>query len=448
MSPAVRLPDSQPVFQNHKTYPIAIIGGGFGGLALAIGLIKHGINVHIYEAAQEFSEIGAGVSLSVNSMKALQLIDPRLLDGFKKHNTIDLDPERADRFITVRWGTDQKREDGEGKKKGDFEFPLRDRETYANRAKPLDVNLRNCVHRARLLEVLVERLPKGIATFGKSFENLEELDDGTLRLHFRDGTTAMASAVIGCDGIKSKVRNAVWGRVSEPAFDNEVAYRAMVPRDVAEATFGQEVALNGHLYCGYGAYVVHYPVENRNFINVVACKKHATLNGVWEHDDWTVPTSKEEIATTFADWYPPLIKLLTDFSLPSKWAMFFMRNNQQYYRGRVCLLGDSAHASMPHLGGGAGMAMEDAYTLSNLIACVPGPDSLPEAFRAYDAVRRPRTQGLVERSQLAMNVWCLEDTEAGDNMAVVREKNSRLFKWLWNETLEEDVQQAKDMLRV
>ncbi len=54
----------------------------------------------------------------------------------------------------------------------------------------------------------------------------------------------------------------------------------------------------------------------------------------------------------------------------------------------------------------------------------------------------------MERSQLAMNVWCLEDAEAGDNMAAIQKKNSGLFKWLWNETLEEDLQQAKDMLRV
>ena len=410
---------------------------------LAIGLIKHGVNVHVYEAAKEFSEIGAGVSFSQNSMKALQLIDPRLLEGFKKHNTVNLDPGRADIFMTARWGMDERRD--EVHKAGDFVFQLRDRWTF-DRAKSMGVCARNCIHRARLLDVLVDLLPKGVTTFDKRFEDVEELDDGMLRLHFKDGTTALASALIGCDGIKSQVRNFVSSRHVQPTFDNEVAYRAMVPRAAAEAALGPEVALNGHIYCGYGAYIVQYPVENREFINVVACRKDASYNGKWEHDDWTAPATKDEIARLFKGWYPPLINVITQFALPSKWAMYFLRHNEPYYKGRTCLLGDSAHAAMPHLGGGAGMAMEDAYILSNLIASVPGVDDLEEAFRAYDAIRRPRAHGLVERCQDAMKTWCLEDADARDNMKVVEERLLESFRWLWDEHLEEDLQRGRDML--
>ncbi|KAH8707114.1 hypothetical protein GQ44DRAFT_777503 [Phaeosphaeriaceae sp. PMI808] len=94
-----------PAFNNHPSYPIAIVGGGLGGLALAVGLIKHGVHIHIYEAAPAFSEIGAGVAFGVNSTTALHLIDPRLLEGYKKHATFNASPDSENTFVTLRRGT-------------------------------------------------------------------------------------------------------------------------------------------------------------------------------------------------------------------------------------------------------------------------------------------------------------------------------------------------------
>jgi salicylate hydroxylase len=89
-------------FSNHKHLPIAIIGGGLGGLALAIGLLRHGVKVHIYEASSAFSEIGAGVTFGANATTALGLIDPHLLEGFMKHVTFNSDIERASLFMSLR----------------------------------------------------------------------------------------------------------------------------------------------------------------------------------------------------------------------------------------------------------------------------------------------------------------------------------------------------------
>jgi salicylate hydroxylase len=116
---------SSTVFRNHQHLPIAIVGGGLGGFALAIGLLRHGVKVHIYEASPAFSEIGAGVTLGANATTALHLIDPRLFQGFMKHATFDSDLERDSTFMCVRWGMDERRENGH--KAADYAYHQGDR---------------------------------------------------------------------------------------------------------------------------------------------------------------------------------------------------------------------------------------------------------------------------------------------------------------------------------
>src|SRR5690242_6572346 len=146
----------KPTYRNHAQHPIAIVGGGLGGLALAIGLLRHGIHVHVYESTESFSEIGAGVAFGVNATTALHLIDPRLLEGYKKHATFNADDERSSTFATFRWGMDDINRDGN--KAGDVMWNLDD-DWYPERAKALGVRTRICIHRARLLDELVALIP-------------------------------------------------------------------------------------------------------------------------------------------------------------------------------------------------------------------------------------------------------------------------------------------------
>jgi salicylate hydroxylase len=433
-------------FRNRPNYPIAIVGGGLGGLALAIGLLKHGIHVHIYEAAAAFAEIGAGVAFGPNSTRALALIDPMLIEGYKKHATFNEDRDRDHTFMSIRWGMDETGKDNEnGAKAGDLMWHLEDKWAPEGATK-LGVRTRSCIHRARLLDVLVSLLPSGIASFGKSFESLDEQPDGTLKLHFEDGTTAMASAVIGCDGIKSKVRSYVCGSDVEATYVGEYAYRAMVPKAEAEKALGAELARNGQLYCGYGAYIVTYPVEHGEFTNMVAVPHDTGDEWTWNHQDWTVPATTDELVRKYQGWVPALIDVFKRHCQPMKWALFNLQHAAPYFKGRVCLLGDSAHAATPHLGAGAGMAMEDAYILSNLIVAVKGSDDIESAFRAYDKVRRPRTQKLIELSRLSGLAIEFLMPGVGDDVGTVREKCEEWYQWLWHEDLEAQLETAIGLL--
>jgi len=423
--------------------PIAIVGGGLGGLALAVGLLKHGIEINIYEAAPVFSEIGAGVAFGSNATRALGLIDEALLEGYKKHATFNEDRNRDDTFGSMRWGTDERKEGG--KKAGDFIDDVRD-DRYSEMVKRTGMRTRSCIHRARLLEVLVSLIPNGITNFGKTFESVEEQPDGTLKLHFADGSTALASALIGCDGIKSKTREVVCGSNVKPNYAGEYAYRAMVPKADAEQALGAELARNGQLYLGYGAYIVTYPVENCEFTNMVAIPLDSGESWARNEDAGTAPASKDNFTRYFEGYYTPLIKVIQKYLLPVRWALFDLQHSAPYYRRRVCLLGDSAHATTPHMGAGAGMAMEDAYILSHLIASVNGKSDIENAFRAYDAVRRPRTQKVIENSRTAGLLLDCMMPGIGDDTNTIIERSTSMYEWLWHEDLEAQLEQAKRLL--
>ena len=96
-----------------KPFNIAIVGGGLGGVALAIGLIKRGVPTHIYEAAARFGEIGAGVIFGPNLVRALNLIEPAMIQGLKKCATFNESADGIHTWLSWRYGMDSR--DGNGK---------------------------------------------------------------------------------------------------------------------------------------------------------------------------------------------------------------------------------------------------------------------------------------------------------------------------------------------
>ena len=159
-----------------------------------------------------------------------------------------------------------------------------------------------------------------------------------------------------------------------------------------------------------------------------------------------MPATTKEIRQRFEGWYSPLVDIICEYSMPYKWALFDLQHNAPYYRSKKCLLGDSAHATTPHLGAGAGMAMEDAYLLSNLIASVGDIAHIEDAFRAYDAVRRPRTQGCIQRGRNAAMALDFLDPDVNDDISALRKVLRTSYKWLWHENLEAQLCKAQTLL--
>lgn len=450
-------PASAPTDDSHKLN-VAIIGGGIGGLCLAIGLLSHPhLSIKIYEAAPAFSEIGAGVACGANAARALSLIDlsGALTRAYSKCATHDALPGREDIWFPMRHG-----QVGQGGEEvGSEIWTIRNQ-----RAKELGMDgagrARSCLHRADFLKELVELIPGGVAEFGKAFTGFEVLDvDGGkgVRIHFADGTDTTADVVVGCDGIKSGVRTAMLkntGRTVQPSYTGVYAYRALVPVAAAKQVLPEELAICGSIYCGYGSYSTNYLVSKGEFLNVIIICKDSSASGepeggkLWPHKQWQAPATKEKMLEDLQGWYPGLLELMVRYSNYSQWALFDLPHDESYVHpsGLIALMGDGAHAATPHCGAGASQAIEDAFVLSRLLGQVKQTEQMGAALRAYDAVRRPRSQKLVRYSAKAMGMY----TKVKDDTEETREARreiEEMYRWIWDEDLEAEAEEAQRIMR-
>lgn len=221
-----------------KQPSLAIVGGGIGGLCLAVALNRRNVPVHVYEAAPAFGEIGAGVGFGPNALRAMKMLDPAIWEGYKRCETTNVSEEEQGRFFIFRYG---------------MEAPSSDGMTAGEEI--CDVRsgcVSSSVHRARFLNELVNLMPDGAASFDKRLAGIDESSEGVL-LKFVDGTEARHDAVIGCDGVKSQVRKVLLGenhKSSVPVFSGHYCYRGLVPADKAIEIVGEDLALNSQM-CEY-----------------------------------------------------------------------------------------------------------------------------------------------------------------------------------------------------
>lgn len=415
-----------------KPFTVAVVGGGIGGLSLAIGLLKHKVTFHIYEGALAFSEIGAGVGFGPNARQAMSLIDPRIKQGYDRHETTSFHEDCKEHFFQFRMGMDGK--DGtEGLRAGD---------TISKPGGP--GKGMNMIHRSRFLDELVALIPNECASFGKRVMSVQPIYDG-VRLHFEDGNVAEASAVIGCDGVKSKVRRSLFGKTSDARFTGKYAYRGLVPMSKAVNLLGETQARNAQGYLGYGGHVLTMQVERGTIMNVVAFR--TKLDGKWDDPQWVLPMQKDDMNRDFADWSDDVKKILNLMEKPDVWALFDHPPIPQLWEGRICLLGDAAHASTPHQGSGAGMALEDAYILSELLGHVRSADEIETAFEAYSRVRHPRDMKLVETSRTCGEVYEFLGPDTADDVRMIDQDLRTRYDWIWDADVVDQFTDAINVLQ-
>lgn len=281
-----------------ETLHVAIIGGGIGGVVLGIALSKfEHITFTIYESRGSYGEIGAGVGLSTNAHRAMDLIDPRIWQGYKTKASWNGWEEKQNTwfdFTVGEKGKDEGRRIIEVKLDEDGDHP----QTWST------------CHRMHFLEVLVGLLPAGVSEFNNRLVSVDQSQE-TLRCIFADGSERHADLVVGCDGIRSSCRRHVVddAKLATPRFTKKVAYRGLVPMEAAEEALGKERANNRHMYLGHGGHILTFPVAGGTLMNVVAF--HASATETWE-GDWVQPHQTDMAGRDFdeSQWGTSVRKIM------------------------------------------------------------------------------------------------------------------------------------------
>ena len=238
-----------------------------------------------------------------------------------------------------------------------------------------------------LLADAVRSLKPDAIRLGKRIAALTQ-GPGQVEIKFTDGTAAKAAYVVGADGIHSKVRECLFGP-DRPEFTGCVAWRGLVPMAKLPPHISQMLGTN---WLGPHGHVLHYPVRRGEIMNFISFVERDD----WQIESWVTQGTQGELVNDYRGWHDDVHAIIRNIETPYKWAMMVRGPMPRWSEGRVTLLGDACHPTLPFLGQGGVMAIEDGYVLA---ACLAKYSADPaRAFARYEDIRRERTAAVVRKS--------------------------------------------------
>ena len=339
---------------------VAIVGGGIGGLTLAASLAQQSISVQVFEQDNQLREIGAGIAIGGNATRLLQRLDINLSQVANVPPAVEFRCWSDGRLL--------------------WSHPLG--EWYRQEVGAAFWML----HRATFQRYLAAAVPEDCIQLNRRLVGLSDEPAG-VRLRFAKGEDVVAGVVAGVDGVNSTVRRYVCGDVA-PAHSGEIGFRGVIPigksRDLPDPT-----AL--HCWCGPGTHAIYYGLDRGELVNLLAVYTPDRLPA-WTGSTNRLSATRDEALAIFTEycWDPRILDLVRNIEGDmSFWALVDLPRLSRWSRGRVVLLGDAAHAPLPHQGQGAGLAIEDAYALGTLLG-KGGLDDYVSAFEDFENLRRRR----------------------------------------------------------
>ncbi len=333
--------------------PITVLGGGIAGLAAARALALRGARVTVIEQAGALTEVGAGLQISPNGLRVLDALG---LGGAVRRAGLRAEAvelrDHAGRLV-LRLPV--------GAVEPGYHF----------------------LHRADLIDLLAE----GAREAGVEIRLGHRIDSIALgprgaTLTAADGAAHEVALVVGADGLHSRVRAALNGRVV-PFFTRQVAWRATVPARGDEARVAT-------VHMGPGRHLVTYPLRGGELINLVAVEER----GTWAEEGWHHQDDPVTLHAAFAGFSPGVRALLDRVETVHLWGLFRHPVAERWHMGGVAaLVGDAAHPTLPFLAQGANLALEDAWTLAGSLAA---HDTAEAALAAYQAIRVPRVTRVID----------------------------------------------------
>lgn len=343
------------------------MGAGIGGLVAALALARQGVPVQVFERAAGVGDVGAGISLGPPASRGLYAL------GLEAALRAAADVPAAIEAVHFETGEPL----GGG---------------FANRrVRDEDRPYLNQIHRAdlyALLQAALEAAAPGALRLGQAFLGLEQ-DNEEVTVRFAGGGLVRGAALIGCDGIRSSVREAVIG--PQPLrFTGRAVYRFLVPREAAAPFVRQGGSVS---YVAPRTSLLRYAVRHGGLVNCVAFTLAEEVA-----EGWSNRVSREELLDLFRGWHPDVLGLVAKAPAEGavKWGLFDRDPLENWTFGRVALLGDAAHPMLPFLGAGAGMAIEDGVVLGRSFG---EAGDIHAALETYQRARLERANRLLLESR-------------------------------------------------
>ncbi len=331
---------------------IVIVGAGIGGLAAALALRLKGADVQVLEQAPEISEVGAGLQISANGLKVLRALGvvgevPKL--GQVSHGTVIRDFAKG-RFISR------------------LPAPSAGPTYYYHRADLIDLLLQAATRSG--VEIRLDQKVTGV----------EDRSD-SVKVQVLGGSSITADCLIAADGGRSGIRSLLNGE-ELLGFTHQVAWRATIPWQT------HLKAPKAHLTMGPGRHVVTYPLRDQSLMNIVAIEERTD----WQQESWRQKGNASDLRARFSDFGGKVREILQAVQDPYIWALFLRPVARKWQNGRVALLGDAAHPTLPFMAQGACLALEDAWVL----AASFDKDDIPAALAFYEESRATRARQVVD----------------------------------------------------
>jgi salicylate hydroxylase len=349
-----------------KAGRILIAGAGIGGLSAALALLNRGIDVDVYEQAGELREVGAGVQISPNGSRVLYAL------GIGEE-VRQLSCEPAGKEVRL-WNT--------GRTWKLFDLGADAIERYGSpyftvyRAD-LHLALVNAVRRAKPDAIHLNARCEGFTQ-----------DDAGVTLHLNGGEKVVGSALVGADGVHSRIQAVLFGKDS-PTFSGIMAWRGVIPIEKLPERLRRPVGTN---WIGPGGHIISYPLRRGELMNFAGYVERSD----WLVESWSVQGTTEEYANDFKGWHEDIHTHIRNIETPFKWALLIRAPLERWTAGRVTLLGDACHQTLPFLAQGASMALEDGLVLGRAVEQYR--DDIGLALVKYENARRERTSRMVRGS--------------------------------------------------
>jgi len=341
---------------------------------------RQSISVQVFEQDTELREIGAGVAIGGNATRLLQRLGVDLAPVANMPPALEFRCWRDGRLLWSHLIG----------------------EWYRQEVGAPYLTL----HRATLQHVLAAAVPPECISLNHRLVGLSDESDG-VRMHFEESDDVVAGVVAGADGVNSAARRFVCGDVA-PTHSGEIGFRGVIPVEKSQ-DLPNPTSL--HCWCGPDTHVIYYGLDRGELVNLLAVYKPDRL------PDWTalsnrVPATRDQALGIFEaySWDRRILDLVRNIEGDmSFWALVELPRLRRWSRGRVVLLGDAAHAPLPHQGQGAGLAIEDAYALSALLGQGGLKDYGP-VFEAFETLRKRRAWMVQAYSRVAGRAYkCVGD---------------------------------------